>query len=54
MDAVTSLIALFSISGTWFMTGYKFEWLDDAGGLIVSVMILRAGWDIVESSWKPI
>ena len=53
MDAITSLIALVTICGTWALTDYNFGWLDDAGGLIVSFMMLRAGWNSVKSLWEP-
>lgn len=42
IDSLTSIVALIAISGSHLFTGTT--WLDPVGGLIVSIMVIRAGW----------
>lgn len=42
IDSLTSIVALVAIAGSHLFTGTT--WLDPIGGLIVSVMVVRAGW----------
>ncbi|KAI4117680.1 MAG: hypothetical protein LQ345_002133 [Seirophora villosa] len=42
IDALTSIVALIAIAGSHLFTGTS--WLDPVGGLIVSIMVVRAGW----------
>ncbi|KAI4167827.1 MAG: hypothetical protein LQ343_006899 [Gyalolechia ehrenbergii] len=42
IDSLTSIVALVAIAGSHLFTGTT--WLDPVGGLIVSVMVVRAGW----------
>lgn len=42
IDSLTSIVALVAIGGSHFMDGAT--WLDPVGGLIVSMMVVRAGW----------
>lgn len=42
IDCLTSIVALVAIGGSHFMNGAA--WLDPVGGLIVSLMVVRAGW----------
>lgn len=42
IDSLTSIVALIAIGGSHVFTGTT--WLDPVGGLIVSMMVIRAGW----------
>lgn len=42
IDSLTSIVALVAIGGSHFFTGTT--WLDPVGGLIVSMMVIKAGW----------
>ncbi|KAL9601142.1 MAG: hypothetical protein Q9219_002741 [cf. Caloplaca sp. 3 TL-2023] len=42
IDSLTSIVALVAIAGSHLFTGTT--WLDPVGGLIVSFMVVRAGW----------
>ena len=42
IDSLTSIVALAAIAGSHLFTGTT--WLDPVGGLIVSFMVVRAGW----------
>ncbi|KAL8733847.1 MAG: hypothetical protein Q9166_001835 [cf. Caloplaca sp. 2 TL-2023] len=42
IDSLTSIVALIAIAGSHLFTGTS--WLDPVGGLIVSFMVVRAGW----------
>lgn len=42
IDSLTSIVALVAIAGSHVFTGTT--WLDPVGGLIVSMMVIRAGW----------
>lgn len=42
IDCLTSIVALVAIGGSHFLNGAT--WLDPVGGLIVSLMVVRAGW----------
>ena len=41
IDSLTSIVALTAITGSRL---YGVTWLDPVGGLIVSMMVIRAGW----------
>ena len=42
IDSLTSIVALVAIGGSHLFTGTT--WLDPIGGLLVSMMVVRAGW----------
>lgn len=42
IDSLTSVVALVAIGGSHLFTGTT--WLDPVGGLIVSIMVIKAGW----------
>ncbi|KAI4251075.1 MAG: hypothetical protein L6R42_008514, partial [Xanthoria sp. 1 TBL-2021] len=42
IDSLTSIVALVAIAGSHLFAGST--WLDPVGGLIVSFMVVRAGW----------
>lgn len=42
IDSLTSIVALVAIAGSHLFTGTA--WLDPVGGLIVSFMVVKAGW----------
>ena len=42
IDSLTSVVALIAIGGSHLFNGAT--WLDPVGGLIVSMMVIRAGW----------
>lgn len=42
IDSLTSIVALVAIGGSHIFTGTT--WLDPVGGLIVSMMVIKAGW----------
>ena len=42
IDSLTSIVALVAIGGSHFL--HNATWLDPVGGLIVSLMVIRAGW----------
>ena len=42
VDSLTSIVALVAIAGSHIFNGVT--WLDPVGGLIVSMMVIKAGW----------
>jgi divalent metal cation (Fe/Co/Zn/Cd) transporter len=42
IDSLTSIVALLTIGGAHVFT--EASWLDPVGGLIISVMVIKAGW----------
>ena len=42
IDSLTSIVALVAIGGSHLFTGTT--WLDPVGGLLVSMMVVKAGW----------
>lgn len=42
IDCLTSVVALVAIGGSHVLSGAS--WLDPTGGLLVSLMVIRAGW----------
>lgn len=42
IDSLTSIVALVAIGGSHIFSGTT--WLDPVGGLIVSMMVIKAGW----------
>jgi divalent metal cation (Fe/Co/Zn/Cd) transporter len=42
IDSLTSIVALIAIGGAHFF--HNAAWLDPVGGLVVSFMVIRAGW----------
>lgn len=42
IDSLTSIVALIAIGGSHIFTGTT--WLDPVGGLLVSMMVIKAGW----------
>ncbi|KAL1884794.1 mitochondrial metal transporter [Paecilomyces lecythidis] len=43
IDSLTSFVALLTIGGSHMFTDAS--WLDPVGGLVISMMVIRAGWD---------
>jgi cation diffusion facilitator family transporter len=43
VDSLTSIVALVAIGGSHLLSGAT--WLDPVGGLIVSLMVIQAGWN---------
>ncbi|KAH9826852.1 mitochondrial metal transporter 2-like [Teratosphaeria destructans] len=48
VDSLTSIVALFTILASRFLPGA--QWLDPVGGLIISGMIVQAGWGNTKSA----
>lgn len=42
IDSLTSIVALFTIGGTYLFKDAS--WLDPVGGLLISLMVIKAGW----------
>ncbi|GAB1215689.1 hypothetical protein ATERTT37_004881 [Aspergillus terreus] len=42
IDSLTSIVALFTIGGTYIFQDAS--WLDPVGGLLISLMVIKAGW----------
>ncbi|KAL4805933.1 cation efflux family-domain-containing protein [Aspergillus unguis] len=42
VDSLTSIVALFTIGGTYLFQDAS--WLDPVGGLLISLMVIKAGW----------
>jgi divalent metal cation (Fe/Co/Zn/Cd) transporter len=42
IDSLTSIVALLTIGGAHVFT--EASWLDPVGGLIISIMVIKAGW----------
>ncbi|EAU91204.2 mitochondrial iron ion transporter [Coprinopsis cinerea okayama7 len=47
-DAYSSLVAFFAIVGTWLFPAFP---LDPIGGLVVSLVILRQGYELLKGAW---
>ncbi|KXN85377.1 Mitochondrial metal transporter 2 [Leucoagaricus sp. SymC.cos] len=47
-DAYSSLVALLAILGTWYFPALP---LDPIGGLVVSLVILKQGFDLLKGAW---
>ncbi|KAE8152484.1 cation efflux family-domain-containing protein [Aspergillus avenaceus] len=48
IDSLTSIVALFTIGGTYLFQDAS--WLDPVGGLLISLMVIKAGWGNTASS----
>ena len=48
IDSLTSIVALLTIGGAHVFTDAS--WLDPVGGLIISAMVIRAGWENTSTS----
>lgn len=48
IDSLTSVVALVAIGGSHLFTGTT--WLDPVGGLLVSLMVVKAGWGNTSSA----
>jgi divalent metal cation (Fe/Co/Zn/Cd) transporter len=48
VDSLTSIVALLTIGGSHVFTDAS--WLDPVGGLIISMMVVRAGWANTKAS----
>ncbi|KAL4787849.1 cation efflux family-domain-containing protein [Aspergillus varians] len=48
VDSLTSIVALFTIGGTYFFQDAS--WLDPVGGLLISLMVIKAGWGNTRTS----
>lgn len=42
IDSLTSIVALFTIGGSYIF--HDATWLDPVGGLLISLMVIKAGW----------
>lgn len=42
IDSLTSIVALFTIGGSYMFQDAS--WLDPVGGLLISLMVIKAGW----------
>ncbi|KAJ5833201.1 hypothetical protein N7474_001512 [Penicillium riverlandense] len=48
IDSLTSIVALFTIGGSYVFQDAT--WLDPVGGLLISLMVIRAGWGNTRTS----
>lgn len=48
VDSLTSIVALFTIGGTYIFKDAS--WLDPVGGLLISLMVIKAGWGNTRTS----
>lgn len=48
IDSLTSIVALVTIGGTHLFSDAS--WLDPVGGLIISLMVIQAGWENTRAS----
>lgn len=48
IDSLTSIVALFTIGGTYIFKDAS--WLDPVGGLLISLMVVKAGWGNTRTS----
>ncbi|RJE19061.1 cation efflux family protein [Aspergillus sclerotialis] len=48
IDSLTSIVALFTIGGTYVIK--EASWLDPVGGLLISLMVIKAGWGNTRTS----
>ncbi|KAL4941202.1 cation efflux family-domain-containing protein [Aspergillus oleicola] len=48
IDSLTSIVALFTIGGTYLFQDAS--WLDPVGGLLISLMVIKAGWGNTRTS----
>ncbi|KAL2824036.1 cation efflux family-domain-containing protein [Aspergillus cavernicola] len=48
VDSLTSIVALFTIGGTYVFQDAS--WLDPVGGLLISLMVIKAGWGNTRTS----
>lgn len=48
IDSLTSIVALFTIGGTYLF--HNALWLDPVGGLLISLMVIKAGWGNTRTS----
>ncbi|KAL4977982.1 cation efflux family-domain-containing protein [Aspergillus desertorum] len=48
VDSLTSIVALFTIGGTYLFQDAS--WLDPVGGLLISLMVIKAGWENTRAS----
>jgi cation diffusion facilitator family transporter len=48
IDSLTSIVALLSIGGAHVFT--EASWLDPVGGLLISIMVIKAGWSNTAAS----
>ncbi|KAJ5105098.1 hypothetical protein NUU61_002445 [Penicillium alfredii] len=48
IDSLTSIVALFTIGGSYLFQDAT--WLDPVGGLLISLMVVKAGWSNTASS----
>lgn len=48
VDSLTSIVALFTIGGTYLFRDAS--WLDPVGGLLISLMVIKAGWGNTRTS----
>ncbi|KAI5955947.1 MMT2 [Candida margitis] len=48
VDSLTAIVALLTVAGGVF---FNIAWLDSIGGMGVSVLIIKAGWDTLKEAW---
>lgn len=48
VDSLTAIVALLTVAGGVM---FNIAWLDSIGGMGVSVLIIKAGWDTLKEAW---
>ncbi|KAG5421944.1 MMT2 [Candida metapsilosis] len=48
VDSLTAIVALLTVAGGVL---FNIAWLDSIGGMGVSVLIIKAGWDTLKEAW---
>ena len=48
VDSLTAIVALLTVAGGVL---FNIAWLDSVGGMGVSVLIIKAGWDTLKEAW---
>lgn len=48
VDSLTAIVALLTVAGGVM---FNIAWLDSVGGMGVSVLIIKAGWDTLKEAW---
>lgn len=48
VDSLTAVVALLTVTGGVL---FNVAWLDSIGGIAVSILIIRAGWDSMKEAW---
>ncbi|KGR15625.1 hypothetical protein MG5_00478 [Candida albicans P57072] len=51
VDSLTAVVALFTVAGGVL---FNVAWLDSIGGIGVSILIIKAGWDSLKEAWNEL